>query len=268
MLKRFNSFSKAFIIMLLTSTLLAGCKENIGDIFSPNKEEEFNPNNTLNKQSVGASAKDLLSAENFSKVIVEIQYAQGFAPTQTAIDNLRKFMEKYTNKPGGIILKQSNIPAPGKSSYNVYDLVAIEDKYRSEYTRKDTMAVYFFFADSGYSEDTQDSKVLGVAYRNTSMAIFERTVQDYSGGFNQPETSKLETVILNHEFGHILGLVNAGTPMQANHQDAPHGRHCTDTGCLMHWSVETGDVVANLFGSSMPDLDQNCINDLKANGGK
>lgn len=267
MFKKVNGFTKALAAILLSSSLLFSCQDDVFNL-GLGKEKEHNPDGILNKKSVGASARDLLSAENYSKIIVEVQYAQGFAPTQTAIDNLKTFMEKYINKPGGVIIKQSSIPAPGKSSYNVYDLVDVESRYRSEYTRPDTMAVYFFFADSGYSEDTDNSKVLGVAYRNTSMAIFERTVHQYSDGWNQPERSKLETAIINHEFGHILGLVNAGTPMQENHQDAPHGRHCTSTSCLMYWAVETGDVVQNLVGGSVPDLDAKCINDLKANGGK
>jgi hypothetical protein len=94
------------------------------------------------------------------------------------------------------------------------------------------------------------------------------TVQQHSGGLNQPERSRLKTAIINHEFGHILGLVNAGTPMQEHHQDTPNGRHCTDRSCLMNWVVETGNVVQNLFGGAMPELDQKCINDLRANGGK
>jgi predicted Zn-dependent protease len=100
------------------------------------------------------------------------------------------------------------------------------------------------------------------------MALFERTIQDLSGGLTQPEQSRLESVVLQHELGHILGLVNAGTAMVTNHQDAPHGRHCTNTNCLMHYTVETGNVVQNLLDGSLPQLDSNCLSDLRANGGK
>jgi predicted Zn-dependent protease len=103
------------------------------------------------------------------------------------------------------------------------------------------------------------------------MVIFEKTIQDLSGNtLSQPSREKLETVVMNHELGHILGLVNIGTNMVTPHQDpdASHGRHCENTSCLMYWGVETGNVAQNLLGTGMPQLDQNCLNDLKANGGK
>ncbi|WP_051360141.1 hypothetical protein [Adhaeribacter aquaticus] len=253
-----------FLAVVCQSLFLAGCEEKEG----ADPKKDFNPNGVLNKKNVGESARDLLSAEKFTKVIVEIQSAQGFEPTSQAVTNLKNFMEQRLNKPGGIILKQSSIPAPGKTSYTAADIAAIEDRNRKEFTRPDTMAIYFFFADSKYAEDKDNAKVLGVAYRNTSMALFERTIRDLSGGITQPERSKLETVVWQHELAHILGLVNAGTAMVTNHQDAPHGRHCTNSNCLMHYTVETGNVVQNLFGGNMPQLDANCLNDLRANGGK
>ena len=235
---------------------------------SCDKDDEVDPKKRLNNKAVGESARDLLSAEKYGKIIVELQHAQGFAPTATAVNNLKSFIESRLNKPGGVILKQTAIPATGKTSFTVADIIAIEDKHRTEFTRSDTIAVYFFFADGRHSDDTDNSKVLGVAYRNTSMALFEQTIQQNTGGLFKPDRAKVESVVLQHELGHILGLVNAGTPMQQHHQDEPHGRHCTNDKCLMHYTVETGSVIENLLGGYTPVLDQNCISDLKANGGK
>lgn len=257
----FNKNKKAALLFALVPALVLGSCDKDSDA-------DANPSHVLNKKAVGESARDLLSSEKYGKVVVELQYAQGFEPTAAAVSNLRSWMEKYMQKPGGIILKQVAIPAPGKSAYTVQDLTGIEESYRTEYTRRDTIAIYFFFADSRYAEDTDNSKVLGVAYRNTSMALFEHTIRSMSGGIGQPDRTRLESVVLQHELGHILGLVNAGTPMQQPHQDAPHGRHCDNTKCLMHYTVETGNVVQNLLGGYTPVLDQDCINDLKANGGK
>ena len=70
---------------------------------------------------------------------------------------------------------------------------------------------------------------------------------------------------MSHEFGHILGLTNAGTVMQSDHEDANHKRHCNVSSCLMYWEAESG---TNLFGGNIPQLDAQCIADLQANGGK
>ena len=110
---------------------------------------------------------------------------------------------------------------------------------------------------------------MGVAYRNTSFVVFEETVQRFSGQPLAPSTTVLETTVLNHEFGHLLGLVNAGTTPQTDHQDVEHGRHCTTEDCLMFWTAETGEGLLNsISGGVIPSLDPLCIQDLQANGGK
>ncbi|HSI91041.1 MAG TPA: hypothetical protein VK927_07990, partial [Adhaeribacter sp.] len=198
------------------------------------------------------------------------QFVQGFEPQQASVNNLKVLMEQRLNKPEGITVKLTPLPAAdfGKASYTINDIVEIEKKYRQEYTTPEAIAVYFFFADAPFSESTANSRVLGVAYWNTSMAIFEKSIQEISGGITQPDRTKVETVVMQHELGHILGLVNLGTNMVTPHQDASHGAHCNNDDCLMNWSVETGAVVQNLLGTGLPQLDQNCINDLQANGGK
>ena len=193
---------------------------------------------------------------------------QGFEPTQAAVNNLKTFMEQRLNKPNGINFKMKQIPAGGKTSYSVQDIADIENQFREEFTAPDQLAIYFFFADSHSSDNTSSGQVLGQAYWNTSMVLYEKTLQDLSGGLGQPSQTSLETVVLEHELGHILGLVNVGTEMVTNHQDAPHGAHCDNTNCLMYWGVETGDVIQNLISGNIPQLDQNCLNDLKNNGGK
>lgn len=224
---------------------------------------------TVNQKVVGASAQDFLQSTNFNKLTVEIQYVEGFAPTQQALDNLMEFLEARLSKPNGITFKQTAIASPGLAPYSVDDIKSVEDQNRSDYNADETIAAYIFFADGGYSEDTDNSKVLGIAYRNTSMAIFESTVKDLSDGLLEPDRSLLESTILNHEVGHVLGLVGVGTPPQTDHQDFAHGHHCDVESCLMNWVVETGDVIENLANTEqVPQLDAQCIADLQANGGQ
>ena len=73
---------------------------------------------------------------------------------------------------------------------------------------------------------------------------------------------------MNHEFVNILGLVNNGTTPQSTHQDTPHGAHCSDDTCLMYYQADTSDMISNLLGGKIPELDAACLADLKANGGK
>ena len=239
--------------------LLAGC----GD------KDEVEPGSTNHKQAVGVSSNDYLSGEKYTSLNIEVQYASGFAPSSNTLNNLKGFLESILNKPEGIQITTKEISIEAKEKYTIEEIREIEDDNRTSFTSDNAISAYFLFLGGGYSEDTEDSKVLGVAHRNTSMAIFQKTIQDNSGGIGKPSTSLLTSTVTEHEFGHILGLVNAGSDMVNQHQDTDHGRHCDDTDCLMYWAVETGQSVDNLLGmSSPPPLDANCLLDLQANGGK
>lgn len=252
---------KIFLASLLVGIgmlVTQGCK----------KDSDKNIENNHRRQT-GASANDLLSSDKYKSLVVQIQYMTGFKPTNDAIARLTTFLNERLNKSDGIEIVYSEIGAQGKGTYSIADVVKIEDDFRSEFTHKKEIAAYFLFVDGDFVENTENSKVLGAAYYNTSMVIFQKTILDLSGGLGEPSTNKLEATVINHEFGHILGLVNLGTAMQTSHQDSAHGAHCSNSNCLMNWQAETGGAVNALLGNSqVPSLDQNCINDLQNNGGK
>ena len=237
--------------LLLLLAFLAGC----------HKESASVANNNI-------VPNDFLSDKKYDQLVVEIQYVTGNAPTSGTLANLQQFLQQRLNKSSGITLTQNAIPSPGKSVYSADDVQNIENAHRTQSTNNKTLTAYFFFADGDYASNSGNSKVLGFAYGSSSMAIFEKTIQGLSGGLGQPSVTVLESAVLLHEFGHILGLVNNGTPMQAAHQDVANGKHCDDQNCLMYYSVETSDVVANIAGGNIPALNASCINDLVGNGGK
>ncbi|MGZ3883562.1 MAG: peptidase [Bacteroidia bacterium] len=210
---------------------------------------------------------DFLSGSNYSKLVVEIQSMPGMQPAAATMDNLKAFLEQRLNKPGGVQIVQSSVP-PSKSVYSIFDIEAIESANRTQHTQAGTLTAYILFVNGSYNLNSGNSKVLGVTYKPSSMVIFDQTIKEYSGGLTQPSVETLESSVSEHEFGHILGLVNNGSAMQTAHQDTPHGKHCTNTNCLMYWSAETSDVVGNVLGNNIPVLDANCISDLQANGGK
>ncbi|OAB25274.1 hypothetical protein SAMN05444395_109105 [Flavobacterium fryxellicola] len=226
-----------------------------------------NPN--TNKQQTGSSANDLLSDKKFKSMIVEVVYVNGFEPSPQAITNFVAFLTARTYKPGGITVVKRSIPSAGNAPYTNEEIVTIEDANRKRYNNADEIAVWAFFADGKSDKDTDTSVILGTAYRNTSFVIFEQTIQGLSNSPFEPNRSLLETTVITHEFGHILGLTNLGTALQSNHEDAAHPKHCTEKTCLMYWSSELGGGIGNMvLSGSAPQLDSQCIADLRANGGK
>lgn len=222
-----------------------------------------------NQKATGSSANDLLSDAAFKSMVVEVVYVQGFEPSAKSINDFVSFLNERTFKPAGITVVKRAIASSGKASYTNGDIVAIEDANRTKYNTSAQIAVWAFFADGESASNDDSGVVLGTAYRNTSFVIYEKTIQGLSDSPFEPNRSLLETAVITHEFGHILGLTNLGSPLQSNHEDTEHEKHCNVETCLMYWSAESGSGITNMVsGGSVPQLDAQCIADLRANGGK
>ena len=231
------------------------------------KETTFsnNPNaNDLHNKAVGVSANQLLSATTYKSLKIEVQYMTGYAPDAGALSHLQNVLSSYLNKPSGITIVTKEIPVSSSATLSIDQVRTIEEQNRTVFTTGDQLGVYFLYTNGNFT----DNNVLGAAFRNTSMVIFGKTIHDNSGALGQTSRTKLEGTVLDHEFGHILGLVDLGSPMQTNHKDATHGNHCNNTNCLMYYASETTDILGFLLTGNIPLFDANCIADMHTNGGK
>ena len=220
--------------------------------------------NGANNKVTGYSGKDFLSASNFNSLRIEIQYMPGYQLDNASIDNLTSFLGSIINKPAGVTVSQKQVPAGAKESYSINDIAMIEQNNRTYFNSGSQMSVYVLVTDGNYT----DANVLGIAYRNTSVCLMGKKIFENSGGLGQANRTKLISTVTGHEFGHLLGLVDLGTAMQADHKDLPHGNHCNVQNCLMYYSAETTELFGFLIAGNAPELDAQCLNDLKANGGK
>jgi hypothetical protein len=244
-----------FLAIILTSLLLGCNKTSIEDLTSPE---------ALHNRAVGASANELLSSNKYKSLVIEVQYMTGFAPDPAALNHLQNFLATHLNKPNGITIVTKEIAASSNTTLGLNDIVNLEKEHRSQFSGGDKIAVYILYTNGSYT----NNNVLGVAYRNTSAAIFGKKIHDNSGGIGQASRTKLEATVLEHELAHLLGLVDIGSPMQTPHKDAANGNHCNNNNCLMYYASETTDILGFLVTGNIPSLDANCVNDLRANGGK
>lgn len=219
---------------------------------------------TYSQQAVGRSANDLLTAGRFTSLVLEIDYMGDHPPDPGAVDQLRSFLLGILHKPAGITVTSIRIPASGGAPLDETAIGKLEKQYRTRYPEDSTLAVYLLYADA----DCATPGVLGVAYRNTSLCLFGKTISDHSGGIGQASKTKLTATVLEHEMGHLMGLVNTGTPMAADHEDPDHPHHCDDQNCLMYYAAETTDILGALIAGGAPSLDAHCLADLKAAGSR
>lgn len=250
---------------------------------------------TANLQSTGDSANDILSNTNFDKIHIEIAYVSGFRPTEPTIVQFTNFLRQHTFKES-IEVSYLELDSPDEEDLTLQEIDDLEQENRTVYNEEKTLAVYIYFADApSEGDDMSEGLVtLGAVFRNTSMVIFEETVRRLASQTTAISVADVESATLNHEFGHLFGLVNLGSPAVNDHEDPEADRHCNVEGCLMRAELQFGGAsgktstaktelksACNLNGNTMLRLltsktgksntvaiDAECVLDLQANGGR
>ena len=269
---------------------------------SKESEPEVVIDKSANLLSTGDSANDILSNDTYDKIQIEIAYVTGFRPSVTAISDFSDFLRQYTFKQD-IEIIYNELESPEEENLTLQKIADLESENRTAYSNGSTLAVYIYFADSPSEDDDEDEGLvtLGAVYRNTSMIIHEVTIRRLASQSIAVSNADVETATLNHEFGHLFGLVNLGTPALSDHEDASAENHCNVEGCLMRAELQftlsgkskfdplagaytknhnpacvlSGATVMSLLSPSktskaveVPGLDDACLEDIQANGGR
>jgi len=257
--------------MLITGLLtVAACSDNTSRVVDGTQTsvspEAFSPTDPA-----GSSAADLLRSDTFTRIFIEVDWVEGFKPSDSGLDSLKVFMEQRLHKPDGIkIMFDEAIESPGISKYSSKDIRNLEEEHRSNHTNGNTLVIYVLALDA----ESENENVLGLAYFNTSIAIFQQLIQQSTNQTFRPNRVIVEGAVLRHEMGHLMGLVNNGTPMVGeeggpdDHHDEDNGAHCTVEGSLMHFRIRTSNFGNAMMESYIPRLEPLDIVDLRANGGK
>ncbi|WP_299531953.1 hypothetical protein [Ulvibacterium sp.] len=283
-------------VLSALSLLLLGCS-NSSDDDGPDTQPPIDRSGNL--LPTGASANDILSNDDFTKLKIEIAYVTGFRPTPRAIENFVNFLRLRTFKQD-IELVYTQLPSPDEETLTLQEVAQLESDNRTAYNEGDTLAIYIYFADAPADDDDEEEGLvtLGAVYRNTSMIIHQGTVWSLAAQSIFITITDVETATLEHEFGHLFGLVDLGTDPINNHEDPDAPNHCNVEGCLMRAELQFGSPsfkralagksgeiksACSLSGASIlklldtraangslivPNLDPECILDLQSNGGR
>jgi len=264
--------NQVFIVILSLFIGITSCSRN-------NDDDDTNPKSidkTANLKATGTSANDILSNTNFDKLKIEIGYVDGFRPSTTAIIGFQSFLTQYTFKED-VEIVYKELSSPNEEKLTLEEVVDLEGENRTAYNEDTTLAVYIYFADAPSEEDVEEEDLvtLGAVYLNTSMVIYESTIRNLASKSIFVSISDIETATLNHEFGHLLGLVNLGSPAVNDHEDSEAVNHCSVEGCLMRAELQFGAGMKQMLEkraskgmAAPPGLDDECVMDLQANGGR
>jgi len=208
----------------------------------------------------GSAARELVDPRLHARLVVEIDYPVGFAPNDEAVEVLRRTLAEVTGRDASRIeiVKSADIPAERNKKYTLQEIRALEMEHRDRRTGGDTAALYVLYLAGGYSGDQGDARVLGVAYGGTSFAMFKGNIQEATRssllGLRTVEERCVERAVLVHEFGHVAGLVNLGTPMQRPHEDPDHPGHSSNRRSVMYYAVENTLDLFALFTGGCSDI--------------
>lgn len=245
-------------LLVLLAFLTTGC------IKQQRTDSSDEANFAYGRRNYGSSAQDLLTARNYLSLIVEVQYMEGFKPDETALKNLGRFLQQHLNKPGGIYFTEKQIPAVADTVLSHDEVNDIQQINRTLYSKGSRFALYILYTNGHY----KNKHVLGHAFLNSCIVIYGAAIKANAERFSIPTQTTLETTLLKHEMGHLLGLVNKGTEMQEEHSDSAHEAHCQNPGCAMYWSMGVKPEFGPLALKTIPDLDSACLNDLRKIGGR
>lgn len=248
--------------LLVLFLLLSGCSND-----DPTGENGIDK--SANLKALGTSGPELLDDAKFTSMRVEVAYVTGYEPSPATLNNLKSFLQQRTHKPDGITITTRAVATSGKAPFSINEIADIEKEVRTTFNEGDEIAVFIYFADGNNENDTSSKKVVGSAYRNTSMVIYAATVKSISGRVNGPDKETVESTVIHHEFGHLFGLVNLGAPLQTAHEDDVSKGHCDVDGCLMNANVQFGvDLIDMVDDNNIPHFDGKCLLDLQAIGGR
>ena len=194
-----------------------------------------------------ARAERLLAAE---RIEVEIDWAPGCRPAAGTLEGIRSFLREYAAPPRGVeVWLDEEVTIDG-------DPMRTLGTHRRPERGGATVTVYLLFVPRFASGEMRSRR--GIALPESGAALIAHdTLREES--FLTVRGDEIERFVVQHELGHLLGLVS-----DDRHE---HEGHCTDPRCILYAGVDARALLANwwrLFTGRLPDeLDPGCRRELQ-----
>jgi hypothetical protein len=231
-------------LLLITSLSTSGCFES------------------TQPKELGDNAKGYLQDKKYKRLIIEVDYVEGYSPAPAVLDLLKNRLNFYCDKDQILIFKDA-IPKTS-TVYSLDDIKELEEEHRDYHKTGSDIVAYILYLNGAYSDNND---VLGIAYSPSSIVMFKERIYDINipiWATNQVDSEDYEKSVMIHEFGHLLALVNIGYQSDRGHEDA-NGGHCINDDCVMYRMVETVSI-SSLITQDNPkpptDFDNDCRHDL------
>jgi hypothetical protein len=211
-------------------------------------------------------------------LVIELDVVSGWGPRAELLDQIPISLGELLDKPGGVeIVLDEVFEAHAEGfEWSFAELDALAEESSNLEVGDDTVVMHVLFLDGAYvSADDPEAVILGLAWGRTKIAIFEETIEEscqgqVGQGLEERLCAGTERSVWVHEIGHILGLVNLGTPMVTPREDPDHPHHDTNEECVMYWAAERQNAIQKLAQKLVDqdieylDFDAACLADIAA----
>ena len=234
---------------------------------------------------VGALSEDLLGGARYDSLVLELQPMGNAQLSQEAINHVRSFLlEVLSWKSEQLRITQNPAlfnyadPESQEGRISVQWARTIEKRVRRTQALLNRGSLFVLISDSRSSDDTDTARTFGLSHRSSSIILYHPTILENSGTEATPQRWRLEAAVLEHELGHLLGLVNSnrekksanagqnthGDPDQdPDHESKESPTHCSNPACLMHANtIRALEEARTRESDGMPVLCLNCSTSL------
>jgi len=224
---------------------------------------------------------EVVAGDLFTQLVVEIDHAPGREPSQAAIDHLLASLGPLLAKQRIDVIVTLQLDDTPDKVWTLDEMVALEVATRNTAHVAPTAVIHVLYvAGRSENQDALGVTVSGPPVRpivifvdqmdKIGVALIEGTpplaVPQTDGG-----RETVERVVLLHEAGHAIGLVNNGLPMVNNHEAADSEGHSANPESIMTPSVNSLNATIEAFGAGkrVPDsFDGDDLADVRVVSGK
>jgi hypothetical protein len=161
----------------------------------------------------------------YDKLLVEIDAVEGTAPSAVELTELKNFLEEFTNKKGGVVVRIDNVIPAAVAKGRGPDSLALE--FLNGPTDDTTAFIYVLCYRSGLGRLIAKADQPNFTLYPYPCAVFvDRSFAAFKLWFYH---TRIHRHFLRHEIGHALGL--------AKNPDHSSRGHCMNEGCIMREAI-------------------------------
>lgn len=168
---------------------------------------------------------------DFNAINIEVFYVTNLQPAAESLEVFRRDVLNITQKESVTMLPPKEIPRQAAISKQTWWNISEEFRTRPLFDGRN-LTIMAFFLDECLPTEVNASLCQAIGYTTSFyglIEVFPEAFQIYDPAFR----AAYDYVVLLHEFGHLIGLVDNGMRMQRDHENPDISAHSANPESIM-----------------------------------